>query len=123
MRNELSFLDEPLCRIVALDGEPVGLRVITKLSARVLDEVRKVGRAMVPVYDPEARQLAPLRLVGDADEEPEPATDAVTDPARMPQAGCPERVRLACESCGHRTAVPLGTQPDFLLPGVQAAAD
>jgi|GEM_PF-1480447 len=123
MRNEMSFLDEPLCRIEAIDGEPKGPRVIMKLSARILDEVRKAGRAMVPSYDPEARPAAAGAAADDSPEEPEATTDIVTDPTRMPQAGCPERVRLACESCGHRSLIPLATQPDFLLRGVQSAAD
>lgn len=124
MRNELSFLDEPLCRVAAVDGEPVGLRVLTRMSGRVLDEVRKAGRAMVPTYDPEARpEAVAAEEPGEGTEAAEPTTGPVTDAARMPQAGCPERVRLTCESCGARTNVPLGTQPDFLLPGVQAAAD
>lgn len=116
MRREVSFLDEPLSRITALDGEPKGPRVIMKLSARILDEVRRAGRAMVPVFDPEA---AP-RTEGAGEED---VHDTVTDPARMPTAGCPEWVRLPCESCGARGLVPVATQPDFLLRGVREAAD
>lgn len=125
-KRELGFPDEPLTRILQVNGEPRGLREILKLSAKVLDEVRAAGRAMVPVHDPEAGADA---LPTDGDEPPREGAplalvdDVVTEPARMPRAGCAERVRMACERCGHRMGVPITSQMDFLLRGVSGALE
>lgn len=105
-----SILDEPLYRIVAVDGEAKGPRVIEAMSAKILDEVRRAGRAMSPVYDAD----------GAANPQAPDVSEVVAEPAAMPRAGCPERVRVACESCGVKSAVGLATQPDFLLRGVAA---
>ncbi len=146
MRREVGFLDEPLTRVLEIDNAPRGLHLVMKLSGKVLDEVRAAGRAMVPVFDPEARTAAdreaeaaeatPALPAGGAEGTdanamakaaeslaPVGADDVVTDPSRMPSAGCPERARLTCDHCGRRGLVPIATQPDFLFRGVTSALE
>lgn len=105
------MLDEPLSRVLTVDGAPMGPQRMLKLSGSVLDAVRRAGRQMVPTV-----------LLDDMPEREVDAFDAiVTDPARMPSAGLSERVQIRCEHCGHVGVSSWVAAPDFLLRGTVEA--
>lgn len=109
--KQWSSLDEPLLRVIAVDGQPRGWRWWQDQDAALLDRVRAVGRAMVPVFGE-----APT-------EEPEVLEDdgAWRVPADVPQGGPRERVQIQCGACGHRMLAGVQAQPDFLLRSTLAA--
>lgn len=125
--------DEPLARVVSVDGKTMGPQQMLRLSGGVLDPVRRAGRAMVPVVllpeVVEAREVEEsVRTQGDQEAQegqdapslPGPS-DLITDPSQMPAAGLSERVQIRCQHCGHLGVSSFVSAEDFLLRGTLEA--
>lgn len=105
------LFDEPLSRVLLVDGAPMGPQKMLRLSSKVLDAVRRAGRWMVPMV-----------ALPEMDEREVDAIDAVvTEPTRMPSAGLAERVQIRCEHCGQMSSSSFVAMPDFLLRGTVEA--
>lgn len=104
-------LDEPLTRVLTVDGQPKGWRWWQDQDAAMLDRVRAVGRAMVPVL-----------LLEDEETEQDEETEHGSPKAEKIIVGGPqERVQVQCEACGHKMLAGVQAQPDFLLRSTLAA--
>lgn len=108
--RQWSTLDEPLVRVLTVDGEPKGWRWWQDQDGALLDRVRAVGRAMVPVLQHPSPEAVALEDDG-----------AWSVPEDVPQGGPRERVEVVCGACGHRMFAGVQAAPDFLLRSTLAA--